>query len=295
MLTISQKAYGMKPGNVLNSKRATNKNASTTTRRCQSNQVSAFRLARHHLGNSNQADLISVVRDICGIQAQVKSAAEMQLWTRIHELTRTDIHSALWEKRTLVKTSCMRQTLHLIPATDFSVYITALKKSRSEALMKIMSRFGLTESDTDVLTDSVVDALHNGPMTQPELMQHVLPKASKKLKWYIERVWSIQVFRPALVEGLICYGPERSKKATFVRVDQWLPEQKKVDEPDAKKTLLRRYLSAYGPATVRDFCKWSGIPKKESQEVWESLAEELVEVTVDSDPSWLFEKDYEEL
>lgn len=258
-------------------------------------QIAAFRLTRHHLAEQNQANLTTVCQNVCGMQAQLMSAAEMQLWARRHDLTRSDVHSALWKNRALVKTSLMRQTLHLIPAADFSIYISALKRSRVEALRRNMSRFGIAPKETDAMTKSIVDALRSGPMTQPELMEQIIPKVGKKLRKYIELAWSIQVFRLALVEGLICYGPERGKKATFVRVDQWLPEQRAVDEHEAKQILLRRYLRAYGPATLQDFSKWAGLPMQEARAVWQSLEEELVEVNIEDKKGWLHREDYGQL
>jgi hypothetical protein len=70
-----------------------------------SKQAAAFRLARHHLlgphvlgpyaGKQGSAGLAQVVGDVAGIQAQVMSAAELALWTRMHGLTRGEIQSAL--------------------------------------------------------------------------------------------------------------------------------------------------------------------------------------------------------
>ena len=259
-------------------------------------QLAAFRLARHHLIDQNETDLAVVSQDVCGLQAQLMAAAEMQLWARMHDLTRAAIHSALWESRTLVKTSLMRQTLHLISATDFSIYITALKRSRGDALRRIMSKYGgITQKETEALNDLVVEALCAGPMTQPELTEQIMPKVGKKIRSYMKVAWGIQLFRPALVEGLICYGPERDKKATFVRVDQWLPEQRVVDEQEAKQILLRGYLRAYGPATLQDFSKWTGISMKEARPVWESLGDELVEVSVEDRRGFILRGDYDQV
>jgi hypothetical protein len=263
-------------------------------------QIAAFRLTRHHLAEPHQANLVTVCQNVCGMQAQLQSAAEMQFWARRrdrdgHSLTQADIHAALYKNRTLVKTSLMRQTLHLIPAVDFYIYINALKQSRVEALRKIMSRFGITPKDADAMTQSIVEALHAGPMTQRELMEQIIPKVGKKVKKYLELAWSIQMFRLALVEGLICYGPERGKKATFLRVDQWLPKQKAVDERVAKQILLRRYLRAYGPATLQDFSKWTGMPMPEARAVWQSLEDELVEINIEDKKGWLLHEDHRQL
>src|SRR5215467_16363466 len=79
-------------------------------------QIHAFRLRRHHLLDPAPADLVTISRDICGVQAQIMSAAQLQFWARNHAITPEMVNEALWQRRSLVKTSLMRQTLHLIPA-----------------------------------------------------------------------------------------------------------------------------------------------------------------------------------
>ena len=162
-----------------------------------------------------------------------------------------------------------------------------------EALMRIMSRFGITEKDVERMNEAVGEALGAGPMTQRELSELILPRAGKKVRAWMKRVWS--PFRPALVEGLICYGPDRGQEVAFVRVDQWLPRQGGITEEEAKQILFRRYLSAYGPATLQDFSKWSGIPAKEVSAVRGFMQEEIVEVSYDKREGWILRDDYDEL
>jgi len=238
-------------------------------------------------------NLITICQNVCGIQAQVMSAAEISLWARRHDLTRAEIRAALWKSRTLIKTSAMRQTLHLIPAQDFSIYITALKRSRTAALWNMMSRFGIAPKEIDALNAAVMEALRDGPLPQRELTEHLKPHAGKNVRAWMAEAWSI--FRPAIVEGLICYGPEQGNEAVFVRVDQWLPKPKIVAESAAKQILLRRYLKAYGPATLHDFSRWTGMNIPETKEVWESCKDELLEVDCEDGKKFILREDYEEL
>lgn len=258
-------------------------------------QIAAFRLARHSLIDQNPSDMIAVCQNICGMQAQVMSAAELQFRARKHNLNRSELHNALWKQRTLVKTSLMRQTLHIIPAEDFSIYIMALKKSRLAGLWHYLAKFDVTQKEIDRMNAMVLDLLADGPVPQREIAEKILPKAGKNIQKYMQLAWGIQMFRHALVEGLICYGPEQNKSATFVRVDQWLPKQKKVAEGEAKQNLLRRYLHAYGPATVRDFAKWSGFPSKEATEVWHASNDNLVEISIEEQKAFLLREDFEQL
>src|ERR1044071_2467929 len=85
-----------------------------------SEQIHAFRLRRHHLLDRSSKDLVTICRDVCGVQAQITSAAQLQLWARNHAITTAIVNDVLWQKRSLVKTSLMRQTLHLVPADELS-------------------------------------------------------------------------------------------------------------------------------------------------------------------------------
>src|SRR5713226_6157652 len=121
--------------------------------------IARFRLRRHHLLDETPADAVTISRDMCGVQAQVMSAAYLQLWTRNHAITRAEIESALWKTRTLVKTSLMRQTLHLIPTDEFPLYIAAQKPSRVAGALRIMAKFGIAREEAEALTTLIMDAL----------------------------------------------------------------------------------------------------------------------------------------
>src|SRR5947209_3228265 len=252
-------------------------------------QVAAFRLQRHSLLQRNDSDLISICRSVCGIQAQLMASAEIACAVRSVRLGVQDLHAALWQRRTLVKTLAMRQTLHLLPSADFSIYMTAVRSSRMAALLRVMARLGITQRQVDSMNRAVMEALGGGPKTKTDLEQEIKPVMRKGLKAWMELSWN--VFRPAIIEGLVCYGPDRGRQATFVRVDQWLPKQKNVDEQEAKRALFRWYLRAYGPAALRDLSRWSGIPVNEAKPVWDSLAEELSPVSIEGWPAWVLHAD----
>jgi uncharacterized protein YcaQ len=244
-------------------------------------QVAAFRLARHYLDAPATSSLVNVCGDVCGVQAQLMSSAELALWTRLRRLRRADITAALWQERTLVKTSLMRMTLHLIPAGDFALYITALRHSRGATIRRILARLKVREADVDTMNQTVLQALSNGPMTLQELVQRVRAKAGKRMRKWLELAWSSTALRPTIIEGLICFGPPKGTRVTFTRVDQWLPPQPKLDPDLAKQMLLRRFLSAYGPATPHDFSKWSGLSMVEAKQAWQAVADEMAHVSVE--------------
>jgi uncharacterized protein YcaQ len=256
-------------------------------------QVAAFRLARHHFLDQHPADLVRICTDVCGVQAQVMSSARLALWTRNRQIGPPDVERALIEERSVVRASCMRQTLHLLPATEFYIYITALKRSRVEAILRGMSRFGASRKDADRLNEVVLDLLSEGPKTQKEMSKQIRPKVSKQTQAWMDRFWS--PVRLAMVEGLVCYGPDRGKDSTIVRTDHWLKRQKRVSEFESQRLLLRGYLSAYGPASAGDFSRWSGVSMKETTPIWNSMADELREVSVGDRTFSVLREDFEAL
>lgn len=248
--------------------------------------VASFRLRRHHLLDDPPADAVTICRDMCGVQAQVMSAAYLQLWARNHAITRAQIESALWQTRTLVKTSLMRQTLHLIPASEFPLYIAALKPSRVAQALRVMARCGISREEGEALTPLIMDALSSGPLGRAAIAAAVRPKVSKRIRAWMEKVWSI--VRIPVAEGLVCYGSGESNEINFIRIDQWLPKLKSesIAVTEAQCTLFRKYLRAYGPATLTDFSHWSGISMQEVKPLRPVLEAELTEIPGEK-KSWM--------
>ena len=111
------------------------------------------------------------------------------------------------------------------------------------ALARLLARLEITHDDARAMQRLVLDALDRGPLTQQALFARARAGASRRVQRSLRFAWS--AFRPSIVEGVICYGPPR------------------------------------GPATARDFVKWSGIPAGEARPIWQSLAGELADVSIE--------------
>jgi len=221
------------------------------------------------------------------------SAAELSLWTRRRVTTRADVQAALWKKRDLVKTTSMRRTLHLLPARDYQMYIAAMRDWSMSQTANLLKRIGAKTSHVDTMIAVVMDALADCPKTQQDLLARARAKAAPGMRKWLQFAWS--AMRPAILEGLIVYGEPRGAEATFVRVDQWLTKQRPVDAADAQLELARRFLSAFGPATYRDFTKWSGLPTSLTRPLFERLGSSLAEVRVDGERAFVLRDDAAEL
>ena len=235
-----------------------------------------FRLQKHHLATPAPAgSLVRVAREICGVHAQVLSAADLQLRCRVRGHKPDDLARALWDDRAVVKTWLMRGTLHIVPADDLPLYVGALD-NRGEYANAWLKAFGTTKAQMERLIAAVADALDGSSLTRAELIAAVGPKVGKSAAKRLASGWG-EFLKPASRRGVLCFGPSHGQNVAFVRPDQWLGGWREVGRDEARTELLRRFLAAYGPASASDFERWIGSQRR-IREPWEELADELVEV-----------------
>jgi hypothetical protein len=241
--------------------------------------------------------MLDVVSAGCGIQAQVLSAAQMALHTRIPGLSATQINQALWHDRTLVKVWSMRGTLHLLPAAELPFYVAALRPYRLKQEQRWMTQYGVDEHAIEAMADAIVQALGDGHLTRRELSQAILPKLEKSappIGALLVHGWG-GLGKYVCLQGNLCLGPNQGQEATFVRRDRWLADWQDIAGEEAESWLLRRYLAAYGPATVQDFAFWAGIRVSDARQIWERLDSELHTVAVAGASAAILERDLPEL
>jgi len=243
-------------------------------------QVHAFRLQRHHLaGRAPKKDLAKVVGDMGGAQAQLMSAAELQIATRV-DCTVDDVRQALWTEKALVKTWLMRGTLHLARADDLPLFTAAMGKRWIHIRPSWLKFMQVTEPELWTIVDEIGAAVNGTPMTREELIAVVAKGKSAHVRELLKSGWG-GMLKPAARNGRLCFGPNRGQSVTFVNPREWLPRWREVDPEEAIVEAARRYLRAYGPATKTDFARWWGAWPGVGNAAWSGLAKELVHASVE--------------
>jgi hypothetical protein len=254
--------------------------------------VAARRMERHALAEP-AADLgpDGIAGVLCGAHAQVLSAAELSIGRRIAGATRADVQRALWTERTLVKTFGPRGTVHLLPTADLPMWTGALSALPSSVPMHPEGvRF--TPEQADEVIAAIGAALADTDLTVDELTGAIADRAGP---WAVERTMDAfqdkwprwrQLTSTAAHRGVLCFGPGRGRKVTYTNPHRWRPGFQLLDGDTALRTLVLRYLYAYGPATPQHFAKWLGIPPRYAAGLFGRLGGELESVELDGAPGW---------
>ncbi len=253
-------------------------------------QVHAFRLVGHHLHErAPKKDLTRVVGRISGVQAQLMSAAELQVAVRV-DCTAEDVRTALWKDKSLVKTWLMRGTLHLVPSADLPLYTAALRAGWVWPTDVWLKWTKLAEPELRKLISAIGDALER-PMTREELIAVVGRGQSEHIREVLNSGWST-LLKPVARNGRLCFGPSQGQRVTFVRPERWLGSWSDLDPDKALVEVARRYLGAYGPATKNDFARWWGGGRLGAgRAAWNGLGRELVTVSVEGHRAEMLEGD----
>ena len=263
-------------------------------------RAAAWRVHRHHLDRRAPAGgILSVAGRLCGLHAQLLSSAELTAWARVEGLDRHDVRHALWQDRSLVKTWAMRGTLHLLPSRELPMWHAALGASarfvRPAAWEKY---FGITMAQLDELTEAVATALDGRLLTREELAREVarITGSAAVGARLAENSWGT-LLRPAAFSGRLCFGPSLGQRIRFTRPDTWLKRAPQpVDSPTATAAVTRRFLAAYGPATVRDLARWwNGGGVAIARQWIPALGAEVCPVDLEGAQAWMLAVDAREL
>jgi hypothetical protein len=125
-------------------------------------QVMAWRTECHHLHcRAPRKKMLDVIARSGGLHTQLLSSAELTLRARVEGLDPETVHNALWQEHTLVKTWATRGTLHLLPASELSLWHNSYSHSRVDS------------PDLERLVDGIAEALDGRMLTREELTDEV--------------------------------------------------------------------------------------------------------------------------
>ena len=210
-------------------------------------------LARQLLLERSPSAPVAAVQHLVGLQAQTPQSWYGALWSRVAGFDPAHVSAAL-EQRDLVRVPLMRSTIHLVTAADALALRPLVDVVIERSTMGVFGR-RLGDVDRSALVAAARELVEERPMIASELgraLAERFPGPDAEALAQGARAWLPMVQVPP--RGL--WGqPGRPLQAPL---DTWL------GRPLAAAPIadvVRRYLGAFGPATVRDVQLWCGLTK----------------------------------
>ncbi len=198
-------------------------------------------LARQQLLERKRLSPTALIERLVGMQAQWPPAPYVGIWTRTMGFRRETLERAL-ASGSVVKATVMRQTLHLVTPRDYAL----IRAAMSEA------NFPWETSQAKSLASVARALAAEGPVTSAEGIA-ALERETGLTGIAARRAWRAARARAHLVHHHETALWHARPEGRFVALDE--PEEHVPIE--ARAEILRRYLAAFGPASVQDMSLWS--------------------------------------
>lgn len=225
-------------------------------------------LARQLLLDRASVSVRDAVAALAGLNAQNADDPYIGLWARLEHFDVQQLHDALHEA-SIVRSCLMRYTQHLVTSFDYVSWWSILRP----VLQRVQrSAFGKRTDGVDLehLVELGIQIMRDGTLTRPQLGKRL----AETWPGYEPQAlaWSFQYLHPVVHPPPAGLWGRRGGHTPFALADDWIgqPPRERADPAE----LVRRYLAAFGPASVRDAQAWSGLTKLAS--VFETLRPELV-------------------
>lgn len=224
-------------------------------------------LARQMLLGREETTALEAMERLVGLQAQVPSPPYVGLWTRIEDFRREELVRLVMERQ-VVRATLMRATIHLMSARDYAAFRLALHPALAGSSSTITGK-RLAGLDLDGLIEAATSRFDEEPCTFAELratLAEIEPERDPSALAY-----AVRTHLPLVqVPSGSAWG--YAGNAPFATAEAWLDVPLEPDE--GAHEMIRRYLAAFGPASVMDFQAWSGMRRMKA--AFEELRPETI-------------------
>jgi hypothetical protein len=219
------------------------------------------RLFNQYIAIPEFTDAPQVVAWLGAMQAQEFAMAKWAIGLRMKKATESTIDKA-FNEGAILRTHLLRPTWHFVAPGDIR-WLLALTSPRIHALSAYYYR--QAELDTKMLrktNELLAKMLEGGKYLTRAELQAGLEK--KKIRSSGLRLGYIMMY--AELEAVICSGPRKGKQFTYALLEERVAPAKNLTRHEALATLVLRYFSSRGPATLQDFVVWSGLTMKDARD-----------------------------
>lgn len=214
-------------------------------------------LERQLLLRRHAIPLTKAVERVAGLQAQWANSPYVALWSRLEGFERDQLTRAL-RRPTLVKATLMRMTLHIVTARDYLAFREVFRDHRVEWFTSALAKHA-PDLDAAALARRALATVGDRPALRADYFEAA--GEDRGIAPGNVRAWmfwtAIQTYGDLVhVPPSGIWGHVGSP--VFAPAHSWLrPSRDGGVDGDPRAHMVKRYLSAFGPASAADLNSWS--------------------------------------
>jgi hypothetical protein len=201
------------------------------------------------------------------------------------------LRQALEPGGSLIKLRTCRRTLHIYPLAEAGAAHNATLRQRLAACAASVRRLGQDPKILTCLTPLIREALARGPLPYRELEHQVLAAPLRiQARWDVLGELVRLAIRWLWESGELVYRNaadslhREHREFHLTHLAHPALQLSHIDTGQAVQLLLRRYLTAFGPASIDDFQWWSGLTRGEITPALAALRPELTDIRFTGQP-----------
>lgn len=219
-------------------------------------ELNRWTLARQHLLARVPLPAAAAVESLAGMQAQSPSAPYVGLWSRLEGFAVADLEDAL-RAGSVVKTTVMRGTLHLVAATRLAAFRQATGSGYYDTTRRLMADLGV---DLDAIRAHVVAEVEKRPRSRTEVYRLIAGQIPEPHPpWLVDRPSAVAALS---VTTDLVNAPDDALHGAPGKSRYQVLRTEALPTLEATRQVAADYLAAYGPATTADLAAWSGRPAR---------------------------------
>lgn len=217
-------------------------------------EIALLRLVAQRLAGPRFGSAAEAVGWMTAMQGQDYPGVLSSAALRTQDGTLAGVVKAL-DAGELVRSWPMRGTLHLTHAQDMPRLLSVTAPRIIAGMAQRRAALDLTLDDMARAADLATRALDGGrSLSRAELlaMWDASGYATDGQRGYHTLAY-------LGLTGTVCFGPVLGREQALVLLDEWVPDPRRPELDEALGELALRYFRSHGPATVKDFVRWTGL------------------------------------
>jgi predicted RNA binding protein YcfA (HicA-like mRNA interferase family) len=246
------------------------------------NDIAGARLISQKIYDSDYNSVDTLVSWMGALQAQDYNGALWSIGLRLPGSKLSDITTAI-SKREIIRTWPMRGTLHFVSSRDVKWMLKLMAPRVIAGTKGRIRNLGLDDATFKRARDLFSEELYGDKQLVKSEMLAVLEKAG--ISTAGQR--GAHIIGRLSQEGLLCLAAHQGKQPAFALLSEWAPNALSLPRDESIRRVTAVYFKSHGPATIKDFVRWSGLTITEAKLGIELSKDELALQIIGGVDYWL--------